>query len=201
MSDDPARAANAATIRRLITELVLADPDQHATTEVGELLERALVLLAAQPRMEVFTDPARAIAEANRTAARRGPMIGQLNPLAPPMDVSSVDGVVTALVTYGPAYEGPPNCVHGGVIAGGFDEVLGICQGLTPRPGVTATLDVKYRSTTPLLQPVRYSAKVERIEGRKIFVSGDLRLAADDRLCATADGMFVAIDIERFLQL
>ena len=29
-------------------------------------------------------------------------------------------------VTYGYAYEGPPTCVHGGVIAELFDELLGM---------------------------------------------------------------------------
>lgn len=198
---DPRRAAIAHSVRLLTTELVMAEPDETAVADAAALIERAVALLAEQPRAAPLTDPARAIAEAPWTAIRRGPFVGQLNPLAPPIMVSEADGLVTGMATYGPAYEGPPNCVHGGMIAAGFDEVLGVCQGLTARPGMTAKLDVKYRSPTPLLQLLRYTAHIERIDGRKIYARAELRVVADDRLCAEADGMFVSVNVDRFLNL
>jgi DNA helicase-2/ATP-dependent DNA helicase PcrA len=62
-------------------------------------------------------------------------------------------------------------------------------------------LDINYRSPTPLRLLLRYSAQVERIDGRKIFVKGELRVDADDRLCAEANGLFVAVDAARFVNL
>ena len=48
------------------------------------------------------------------------------------------------------AYEGPPTCVHGGVIAETFDEVLGAANMVAGNPGMTGTLTVRYRKPTPL---------------------------------------------------
>ncbi len=61
------------------------------------------------------------------------PVIGFANPVAPPVEVWAVEGEkgwreVRGRVTYGYAYEGPPTCVHGGVIAELFDELLGMSQ-------------------------------------------------------------------------
>ena len=58
------------------------------------------------------------------------PVIGIANPVAPPVEVWAVEGhegwrEVRGRVTYGYPYEGPPTCVHGGVIAELFDELLG----------------------------------------------------------------------------
>ena len=59
------------------------------------------------------------------------PVIGFANPVAPPVEVWAVEGEngareVRGRVTFGYAYEGPPTCVHGGVIAELFDELLGM---------------------------------------------------------------------------
>ena len=47
-------------------------------------------------------------------------------------------------------YEGPPSCVHGGVIAETFDEMLGAACIVAGHPGMTGTLTVRYRKPTPL---------------------------------------------------
>ncbi len=48
-------------------------------------------------------------------------------------------------------YEGPPTCVHGGVIAELFDELLGISNILAGPGAMTGTLTIRYRRPTPLL--------------------------------------------------
>jgi acyl-coenzyme A thioesterase PaaI-like protein len=198
---DPVHEAITQSARDLATHLVTAEPADDVAREVAELVARAVALLETQPRTVPNADSAQVLREAHWTATRRGPFIGRLNPVAPPITVSEADGLVTGWATYGAAFEGPPNCVHGGMIAAGFDEVLGFCQGFTARPGMTGTLNVTYRSPTPLHQLLRYSARVDRIEGRKIFVKGDLRVDADGRLCAEADGLFITIDGARFSTL
>mgnify|MGYP006303230097 CR=1 FL=1 len=100
---------------------------------------------------------------------------------------------------FGPAYEGPPGCVHGGWVAAAFDEVLGFAQSLTGIPGMTGTLTVIYRRPTPLETDLRFEARVERTEGRKRFVRGTV--TGGGELTAEAEGIFIAIDPERFRNL
>jgi acyl-coenzyme A thioesterase PaaI-like protein len=102
-------------------------------------------------------------------------------------------------VTFSSAYEGPPGCVHGGYVAAAFDEVLGSTQSLAGRPGMTANLSVDYRSPTPLHTELRFESWVTGVEGRKTYTHGTLH--AGDRLCAEADGLFVAIPFDRVAEL
>ena len=75
------------------------------------------------------------------------PFIGRANPLAPPMLPARGRRRASRVeVRFGSAYEGPPGCVHGGYIAGAFDELLGATQSLSGNPGMTARLTVNYRT-------------------------------------------------------
>jgi acyl-coenzyme A thioesterase PaaI-like protein len=127
------------------------------------------------------------------------PMLGRANPLAPPLSLRRDGDVMQALATFGAAYEGPPGCVHGGYVAAAFDEVLGSAQSLGGRPGMTGRLTVNYRSPTPLRTELRFAGWVDRVEGRKTFTVGTLY--AGDRLCAEAEGLFIAIDILKYMEL
>lgn len=129
----------------------------------------------------------------------RSPVIGAINPIAVPMEVTTeslADGTVVVIgrVTFGAAYEGAPGCVHGGFVAAYFDEVLGVAQAMTPTPGMTANLTINYRSPTPLLKPLVFRATATKVEGRKIFTSATLH--HEDTLCAEATGLFVAMKPE-----
>jgi acyl-coenzyme A thioesterase PaaI-like protein len=89
--------------------------------------------------------------------------------------------------------------VHGGYVAGAFDEVLGATQSLSGQPGMTARLTVNYRSPTPLHTELHFVGELTKVEGRKIFTEG--RLLAGDRLCAEAEGLFISINPEKFIEL
>lgn len=134
------------------------------------------------------------------------PLIGRANPLAPPMEFS-LDGpidepVVTASAIFGSAYEGPPGCVHGGIIAAAFDEVLGATQAMTGSPGMTGTLTIAYRSPTPLHTPLVFRAELDRIEGRKIFVRATVHAEhAPELLCAEATGLFISVDFTKLIEM
>jgi acyl-coenzyme A thioesterase PaaI-like protein len=127
------------------------------------------------------------------------PFMGRANPLAPPIRMQEIDGKVHARVIFGSAYEGPPSCVHGGYVAGAFDEVLGATQSLSGQPGMTARLTVNYRSPTPLHTELHFVGELTSVEGRKIHTEG--RLFAGDRLCAEAEGLFISIDPAKFIEL
>jgi acyl-coenzyme A thioesterase PaaI-like protein len=127
------------------------------------------------------------------------PFIGRANPLAPPIQLQEIEGKVHGRVVFGSAYEGPPGCVHGGYVAAAFDEVLGATQTLSGRPGMTGTLTIKYRSPTPLHTELHFVGELVRVDGRKIFTDG--KLFAGERLCAEAEGIFISIGVEKFVEL
>jgi acyl-coenzyme A thioesterase PaaI-like protein len=125
------------------------------------------------------------------------PMIGRYSPLAPPVRCRlHDDGRVVGHAVLGAAYEGPPGCVHGGIIAGLFDEVLGVANIAAGVGAMTGTLTVVYRSPTPLYTELRLDARTETIAARKVRTAGTLH--AGDRLCAEAEGTFVLVPHERF---
>jgi len=132
------------------------------------------------------------------------PMIGYANPVAPPVDIWAEQGADGRLelrgrAFYGYAYEGPPTCVHGGVIAGLFDELLGSVNIAIGRPGMTGTLTVKYRRPTPLLTPLDLVARQTSVEGRKIFAWGGIY--HHGVLTAEADGIFIEVEALRMLEI
>jgi acyl-coenzyme A thioesterase PaaI-like protein len=124
------------------------------------------------------------------------PMLGRANPLAPPIELWLDADRIRGRATFGPGYEGPPGCVHGGYIAAAFDELLGSTQSLSGSPGMTARLTVNYRSPTPLGAELSFEGRLEAVDGRKIFTRGELW--AGDVLCAEADGLFISIDRDAF---
>ncbi|MFN8617647.1 MAG: PaaI family thioesterase [Dehalococcoidia bacterium] len=129
-----------------------------------------------------------------RAMMDRSPIVGLGNPVAPPL-VFAVEGdQVVGRGRFGLQYEGPPNSVHGGFVAAALDELLGMAQSLSGKAGMTGTLTVRYRKPTPLHTDLRLTARVEKVEGRKIFTSGELR--AGDMLCAEAEGIFISVDFQ-----
>lgn len=127
------------------------------------------------------------------------PFIGRANPLAPPIQLEEVDGTVRGRAVFSAAYEGAPGCLHGGYIAGAFDEVLGATQSLAGAPGMTGTLTVRYRSPTPLHTELQFVGELLGVEGRKIFTAATLH--AGDRLCAEAEGIFISVPPALFADL
>lgn len=127
------------------------------------------------------------------------PFIGLANPLSPPLFMEYVEDRVEATVTFSSAYEGPPGCVHGGYVAGAFDELLGATQALSGAQGMTAHLGVDYRRPTPLERELQLTGWFDRREGRKIYARGEIR--CDGVLTAEAQGLFIAIEPGHFKAL
>ena len=156
--------------------------------------------LAASPPGHPLWGFAEASTSGNpRAMFESSPLSGQSNPIAPPLVMRVAGGEGEASAVFGVAYEGPPGHVHGGFVAAAFDEVLGMVQSLTGSPGMTGTLTVRYRRPTPLHRQVRFAARVDHVEGRKIFAVGELY--DGEPLCAEADAIFVRVGTERFQEL
>jgi acyl-coenzyme A thioesterase PaaI-like protein len=165
--------------------------------EVAEAVEGALARLRSGvdpdgPGGEEGYAEAALVADVPSRLFERSPFAGRANPVAPPLDMSVVDGEVVGHVICGRTYEGPPGHVHGGIVAGLFDEVLGAAQGLSGHAGMTGRLTVHYRKPTPLDTPLELRARPVRADGRKILVAGTLH--AGGLLCAEGEGLFITID-------
>jgi acyl-coenzyme A thioesterase PaaI-like protein len=132
------------------------------------------------------------------------PIVGYANPVAPPVDLWAVRSREGTMELRGRAffrypYEGPPTCVHGGVIAATFDELLGAMTILNGSPGMTGTLTIRYRRPTPLLAPLDLEARITSVEGRKIFAWGGIR--HEGELTAEAEGIFIAVWPRKMLDI
>jgi acyl-coenzyme A thioesterase PaaI-like protein len=206
----------AAAARRIITQLVSTSAGADALAEAADRLEAVVELFDRLPGghgYEGFSEAANAgsalgraelpeIHEDRLSFFDHSPIVGASNPLAPPLTMMHDPDDprrVLATVTYGPAYEGPPGCVHGGFVAAAFDELLGAAQSLSGRPGMTAHLEVDYRSPTPLGRKLEMAAWLDHTEGRKIFASAEI--TADGALCAEASALFVSFGPGRFAEL
>lgn len=100
------------------------------------------------------------------------------------------DTTVLGSVTFSYAHMGGGGAVHGGVVTMLFDDLLGMFVGRRGLFGSrTAYLKVDYRSATPVHQELRVDATIDRIEGRKTFVTGTL--SHGNVVCAVADALFV----------
>ena len=205
---DPAdaRLRLAAAMRSVIDELATSSASDDSFEEARDLVERAAGLLIQREHQRGYARAEASLADhqASGSFLEYSPFIGRLNPLAPPIVMTSGDGVgtdivVTGTVTYGSAYEGPPGCVHGGFIAAGFDEVLGFTQSMSGQPGMTARLMVQYRSPTPLRRRLRYEGRIDHVDGRKIHTRATLHHG--DTLCAEAEALFVSMKPEVFIRL
>ena len=176
--------------------LALTDDDIDAATAVVTTVADRLERVAGpgrRPRAQ--PDPAGSAQEFFPTS----PIIGFANPVAPPVVVEAVDGEVRGSAYFDYPYEGPPTCVHGGVIALVFDEMLGAANIIAGYPAMTGTLTIRYRKPTPLRTALRFEARFVGRDGRKIRTQG--AMYHGDDLTAEAEGIFIELIPQRFLQI
>ncbi len=120
---------------------------------------------------------------------RYSPVIGPLNPIAPPFRFWFEDGVVHGEGRFTTAYNGPPAGTHGGLVAAAMDELLGLTGVMTGNHGFTGTLSIRYERLSPLNEDLTMQARVERTEGRKTFITGEIM--HDGQVTARAEGIFI----------
>ena len=187
----------AAAVRRLIRELESTSASIDELSELTSEINRLVEGLAQTDSGSSTTSENTNVAYQAHRLRERSPFIGRANPVALPLLVEFVEGGIDAIANFSSLYEGPPGCLHGGYIAGIFDEVLGAAQTYSGHAGMTGRLTVHYRSPTPLNTDLHLRARLESVSGRKILCKGTLH--AGDVLCAEAEGLFVAIDPKKLL--
>jgi acyl-coenzyme A thioesterase PaaI-like protein len=150
-------------------------------------------LNAWSERLEPFV-----VAERDQLFARIMDQPGRGQTMSPALVVDSQEpGDFRGHVTFGRYFLGVNGAVHGGTLPLMFDEVLGraAATAIPDQRLRTAFLKTDFRALTPLNTRLEVRGWLERQEGRKYFVRGELRHG--DVVCADAEGLFVALKPEQ----
>ncbi len=99
------------------------------------------------------------------------------------------DTDIRGRVTVTRFFLGAGGAAHGGILALLFDTWLGQLANRNQTPARTAFLHVDFQAIAPLDTEVILYGRVDRVEGRKRFVSG--RLSYGDTVCCTVTALFV----------
>jgi acyl-coenzyme A thioesterase PaaI-like protein len=127
---------------------------------------------------------------------------GRGSALAPPLHIEVAGQAVTGTCTLGLAFEGPPGFAHGGVSAMLLDQLLGYAASAAGHPGMTVTLELRYRAPVPLQTPLRLTAGVSDLNGRHVTARGVIATAAEPgQPLVEATGGFVALRPEQAARL
>jgi acyl-coenzyme A thioesterase PaaI-like protein len=87
------------------------------------------------------------------------------------------DGVLTSDITLNDAQQGPPHYAHGSASAAILDEAMGLVVWAARLKVAAVNLEINYQKPLRLHQPLRVEARVAQKDGRRIFSSGEIKLA------------------------
>ncbi len=181
---DPEYAALVTQLRGFLDDLAAARPEPEESTEL------AAALHGWRDRLRKS-----ATGEHGQVFGRRPDLPSRGHTMLPDYVVHRVDDLeIDAHVSFGRYYLGGGEAVHGGAIPLVFDELFGTLVNFGARPpSRTVHLEVDFRALTPLDTQLTVIARIERVEGRKTYVSG--RLLHGELLCAQAEALFLALDL------
>lgn len=159
-----------------------ADAPDDVITEAADMVEAVNELLAPFEADE-WTTP----------SGRRMDLPNRGNLLQVPSELEAVGDEVDGSIRFRRYHLGRNGAVHGGAVAQMWDSVLGfaafrLTRSLKQR---TAYLHVNYRQIVPIEKDLRVDARVDRSEGRKVFVAG--RLFDGHTLLCDAEALFVKL--------
>jgi hypothetical protein len=205
LSVGESRRRLAAALRPLITMAVSAALDDDALFEAAEAIEAISGRLGVQAQPGKHPRRPPDMRNPPQEFFPSSPITGMLNPIAPPVRIWAVAGAaggyreIRGEAYFDYPYEGPPTCVHGGVIAETFDEVLGAANMVADNAAMTGTLTIRYRKPTPLRTGLRIEARCLGRSGRKIQTWGGIY--HEDLLTAEAEGIFIQVGPDRLVAI
>jgi len=185
--------ATRALMEAVVETDVELDEIETATKEIVAIAQR---LNATHRQSTADMNPQ----EIRRRFVAYNPVIGKANPFAPPLVVEfDESGHAVSRVTLSRVHEGPPNAVHGGIVALLIDQLLGHAVGTAGPPGMTAQLTVNYRKPTPYDRELLVEAWHTGTSGRR--VTAEARISADGVTFADAKALFVSVRPEQRAEL
>ena len=172
-----------AAVRTLQDLTRSADAPDDVVTRAADLVEDVNRLLAPYEADEWHSPSGRRMDLPNRG-----------NIMQVPVDLTVTDaGRVGGTARFRRFHLGRNGAVHGGALALLFDSLLGFAafklSGSTRQR--TAFLHVDYRKIAVVEKDLQVDAGIDRVEGRKIFVSG--RLLDGDAVLCEANALFLKL--------
>jgi acyl-coenzyme A thioesterase PaaI-like protein len=170
-------------VRQLQNHARAVDAPDGVITEAADLLDKVSALLTPFDADEWHSP-----------SGRRMDLPVRGNILTIPMSAHKTDdGRMQGWARFGRFHLGRNGAVHGGSLGMLFDTVLGLTAAVLSgsRRQRTAYLKINYRNIVPIEKELQFDAGIDRLDGRKIFVSG--RLTDGDTLLSEADALFVKL--------
>ncbi|XP_004404346.1 PREDICTED: acyl-coenzyme A thioesterase THEM4 [Odobenus rosmarus divergens] len=99
----------------------------------------------------------------------------------------------------GPYLQGVPGFLHGGAIATMIDSTVGMCAFIAEGIVMTANLNISFRRPIPLCSVVVINSQLDKVEGRKLFVSCNVQSVDEKTLYSEATSLFVKLDPKKSL--
>lgn len=174
--------ALAEAVRDLQVRYSGSRPPAQASARAERLVRQAAAVLAEHP-----ADEWQQLAGKLESGASAGRL------LTPPITYLE-DGpdLAVATVRFSRFYLGANGAAHGGAVPLVYDDVMGRMSGAGDRPRArTAYLHVNFRSITPIDKDLRVVIRVEKSEGRKLFISGTMH--DGETLVSDAEGLWVQL--------
>lgn len=188
VTDDQRRQV-AQRLRDLADRAAVEDLGADGWDELDLRLAAAADLFAGAP--DERTRFARGFIE-----AARHPIAEGTSGVYPPIEFVWHDDLLVAHVRFGAAWEGPPDLVHGGYLAAGFDMVISSMAHRILGHSVTRRLQLRYLKPTFHRSALRYEVEADAPQGRLLELRG--RLYADDQVTMRATAQFASVGTERF---
>jgi acyl-coenzyme A thioesterase PaaI-like protein len=197
------RRAAVAELGEALRELTIGAIGSEVAVDVlREVATQARVLATTLGERQRRLDEPSSVDDLHRGQRLFNPVVGLGNPVAPPMRVEIVDGAAIGSCTLDWRYEGPFTYAHGGISALLLDQIMGYAVAAAGHPGVTGRLEVRYRATVPIGQPLRLHARLVDVLGIRAAVIGSISLAtAPDDALVEAEGRFLALRPEQAARL
>jgi acyl-coenzyme A thioesterase PaaI-like protein len=173
----------ASAVRRLQDLAVSTRPDPQTWRLATEQIE------AACETLEPFV-----VGDGQAPAGRAISLPGLGHPLMPPWTITSSDeGGVTMAGHFSRYHVGGNMAVHGGVIPLFYDWHFGMIVSAAGRPiSRTAYLHVDYRAVTPIDRPLVARGRIDRLDGRKAFLTATMT-DADGTVLSEANGLMIKL--------
>jgi acyl-coenzyme A thioesterase PaaI-like protein len=119
------------------------------------------------------------------------PFSGMASPFAFGGEVVRRGDMLVTEISFGPAHEGAPGRVHGGMVAALFDDLTGYVTQLVGNLAFTGELRVRYEAPVPIGVKLTANAWLHDREGRKLFVDGEL--LQDGNRLALVEAIYITV--------
>ena len=126
------------------------------------------------------------------------PVSGRSSPWGLDVEVRRDGDEAVATLTLRAAHEGAPGRSHGGIVAALFDDIFGFVLQVHAQSAFTGELWLRYEAGVPIGEPLTCRTRLDRREGRKLYMTGELTVSATGQVLARSAATFIAIDPSHF---